>query len=161
MDRPTAPPPLLSRRGALALGLAAAAAALVLLSLTSAPPPYDGGSLAAAEAHRRAAEGQVLLIDIRTPDEWRATGVPEGAYPLDMRREDFAATLQTLADRHPGTPVALICATGGRSARLAADLTEAGLTGVLDVPEGMLGSKAGPGWLAEGLPVRAPAADPG
>ena len=160
MDDKTAPPSLLSRRGALALGLAALVGAVLLLDPGSAPP-YAGGTLSVAEAHRRAATGEVLLIDIRTPDEWRASGVPEGGYPLDIRREDFAVALQDLARRHPGTPVALICATGGRLARLAADLTEAGLTGVLDVPEGMHGSKAGPGWLAEGLPVRAPAADPG
>jgi hypothetical protein len=35
-------------------------------------------------------------------------------------------------------------------------LASAGFTDVLDVPEGMLGSGAGPGWIASALPLRAP-----
>lgn len=32
-------------------------------------------------------------------------------------------------------------------------LRAAGFTQIIDVPEGMLGSGAGPGWLKRGLPV--------
>jgi hypothetical protein len=50
-------------------------------------------------------------------------------------------------------PVALICATGGRTSWLGPRLAEADFE-VLNVAEGMMGSAHGKGWLASGLPVR-------
>ena len=97
-----------------------------------------------------------MLIDIRRPDEWARTGIGEGAAPLDMRREDFIAQLQILAGGKTDQPIALICARGVRSRRLSERLTAAGFSQILDVPEGMLGSGAGPGWLRTGLPVVKP-----
>ena len=104
-------------------------------------------------AHAQALAGDILLVDIRRPDEWARTGSGEGANRLDMRREDFIDALLTLTDGKPDQPVALICARGVRSARLSNRLAEAGFTNLIDVPEGMLGSGAGPGWLKRGLPV--------
>ncbi len=112
-----------------------------------------GRTLSAAEAHRLAEAGQIVLVDIRRPDEWAATGSPASGHRLDMRREDFTQRLQELTDGATDRPVALICARGVRSSRLANRLTEAGFTDVIDVPEGMLGSSAGPGWVRAGLPV--------
>ncbi|AXI57068.1 hypothetical protein SuNHUV7_22630 (plasmid) [Pseudoseohaeicola sp. NH-UV-7] len=105
-------------------------------------------------AHDAAVRNEILLIDIRRPDEWALTGIPAPAVAIDMRRPDFAAQLQRLNAEYPDRPVAVICARGVRSRRLAASLMEAGFAGVLDVPEGMLGSGAGPGWMARRLPVR-------
>ncbi|MEX0285372.1 MAG: rhodanese-like domain-containing protein, partial [Paracoccaceae bacterium] len=98
--------------------------------------------------------GEILLVDIRTPREWHATGIGEGAHPLDMRRDDFETALAQLTGGNRDAPVALICARGVRSARLSNRLTEAGFTQIIDVPEGMLGSAAGPGWVRAGLPVQ-------
>ena len=50
-------------------------------------------------------------------------------------------------------PIALICATGGRSGQLLRALKRAGYTGYIDVSEGMLGSPLGAGWIARGLAV--------
>lgn len=119
------------------------------------PEDFAGGALTVAEAHAQATEGKVLLIDIRRPDEWRTTGIGEGAHPLDMRREDFAEALAGLAEGDRNRPIALICARGVRSARLANRLSEAGFGNIIDVPEGMLGSRAGPGWVRSDLPVTA------
>ena len=41
-------------------------------------------SLSADRAHRQARDGRILLLDIRTPGEWRKTGVPDGAVALTM-----------------------------------------------------------------------------
>jgi len=118
------------------------------------PQDYAGGRLSVKEAHHQAVSGDILLVDIRTPREWQATGIGTGAHPLDMRREDFEQVLAQLVDGNRDAPVALICARGVRSARLSNRLTEAGFTNVIDVPEGMLGSAAGPGWVRAGLPVQ-------
>lgn len=116
-------------------------------------PAASGAALAVEQAYAQATQGRVLLVDIRRPDEWRRTGVAAGAVPLDMRRGDFEQALDELAQGDRNRRIALICARGVRSAHLSNRLTQAGFTQVLDVPQGMLGSSAGPGWLAQGLPV--------
>ncbi|MEX0304920.1 MAG: rhodanese-like domain-containing protein [Leisingera sp.] len=141
-----------TRRFALLGGIAAAAAAGVWWQRRQ-PPDHDHPRLTAAEAFAAAWEGEVTLVDIRTPQEWRSSGVPVGSHQIDMRREDFIAALQAAAGPDPAAPVALICARGVRSARLTLALAKAGFTNVVDVPEGMLGSSAGPGWIAGNLPV--------
>ncbi|MBF9044119.1 rhodanese-like domain-containing protein [Rhodobacterales bacterium HKCCE4037] len=110
-------------------------------------------SLSVREAHVQALAGEVLLVDIRRPDEWAGTGSAASGHRLDMRREDFTDALLALAEGDRSARIALICARGVRSSRLANQLAAAGFTNVIDVPEGMLGSAAGPGWIREGLPV--------
>ncbi|WP_299283658.1 rhodanese-like domain-containing protein [uncultured Tateyamaria sp.] len=111
------------------------------------------GTLSTPDAHSAAVSGDIVLIDIRRPDEWETTGVGEGAIPIDMRRDDFTDALLVETAGRTDTPVALICARGVRSRRMSRQLSEAGFTTIIDVPEGMLGSGAGPGWLKRGLPT--------
>ena len=144
---------LLSRRKLLALGGAATlgvgAYSAFRLSLARAAvaeimsPPV---ALAAAAA------GEILIVDIRRPEEWARTGVAEHAVAIDMREDDFLARLAA-ARASDTQPVAVICARGVRSARLTRRLDSAGIGPIIDIPEGMLGSAAGPGWLARGLPL--------
>ncbi len=112
-----------------------------------------GAQISATEAHRRLTAGEILLVDIRRPDEWARTGTADGAIRLDMRREDFAEALLDATGGDRGASVALICARGVRSARLANQLSAAGFEAIIDVPEGMLGSPKGAGWIAERLPL--------
>ncbi|MGC1497006.1 MAG: rhodanese-like domain-containing protein [Sulfitobacter sp.] len=114
------------------------------------------GTLSAPDADKAVSTGALVLVDIRRPDEWADTGLPKGAVPIDMRRDDFPQALLAALGGDKDYPVALICARGVRSSRISARLSEAGFTKVLDVSEGMLGSRAGPGWLARGLPVTQP-----
>lgn len=109
--------------------------------------------LSPPEVHAAALSGDLLLIDIRRPDEWARTGLGEGAIPLDMRREDFEAALLELVNGDRSRIVAVICARGVRSRRMTELLYGAGFSRIIDVPEGMLGSGAGPGWLKRGLPT--------
>lgn len=118
--------------------------------------PFDGATIDPPTAHQMAVAGNLLLIDVRRPDEWAATGIGEGANPLDMRRDDFVQALTDLAGGDKSRQIALICARGVRSNRVAQRLIDAGFTRIIDIPEGMLGSDAGPGWLQRGLPVRQP-----
>jgi rhodanese-related sulfurtransferase len=123
------------------------------LFYTAITEDFPGGILTASEAHTKAIAGEITLIDIRRPDEWTKTGSGEGAHRIDLRVDDFAALVQAAADGDLNAPIALICARGVRSARTSNQLIDAGFTNIIDVPEGMLGSAAGPGWLARGLPV--------
>ncbi len=149
-DTPTRRAMLLAGAGTLALG------SYGYVTFARPTLPEGAQALEVGRAHREAAQGSLLLVDIRRPDEWQRTGTPEHGHPIDMRRDDFVATLDHLVDGDRTTPVALICARGVRSARMSAHLVAAGFTRVIDVPEGMLGSTAGPGWLRAGLPVVRP-----
>lgn len=133
---------------------AAIAAGFAIRQYRLIPEDHNGSRISVADAHEQAVDGRVLLVDIRTPREWRASGIGEGAVPLDLRREDFVDVLTQMTGGDQAAPVALICARGVRSARLSNRLIEAGFTNIIDVPEGMLGSAAGPGWVRAGLPVR-------
>ena len=114
----------------------------------------DGDSrITAPDALAAVEAGAITLVDIRRPDEWALTGIGRGARPLDMRRGDFEAALLELVKGDRTAPIALICARGVRSRGMAKRLAQAGFTHVIDVPEGMMGSGAGPGWIARGLPV--------
>lgn len=105
------------------------------------------------EALSAAASGAILLVDIRRPDEWQSTGIAEPAVPIDLRDSDFIDQLRA-ARQSNSQPIAVICARGVRSARMTRRLAEANIGPIIDIPEGMLGSNVGPGWLARGLPVR-------
>ncbi|WP_227268867.1 rhodanese-like domain-containing protein [Roseobacter weihaiensis] len=147
-------PPRLSRRGIVLLGVAGLATSGAIAAQWFNILAENGGTaLSPPDAHQAALSGAVLLIDIRRPDEWRRTGLGEGAVPIDMRRPDFEEALlqHTQGDRQ--RPIALICARGVRSRHLSARLLAAGYTQIIDVPEGMLGSGAGPGWLRRDLPL--------
>ncbi|WP_050603320.1 rhodanese-like domain-containing protein [Ruegeria sp. 6PALISEP08] len=143
-----------TRRWVLIGGGVALAAGFAIREIRLIPEDHGGERISVETAHEQARKGRILLVDIRTPREWRASGIGEGAAPLDMRREDFVEALQQLTGGQLDAPVALICARGVRSARLSNQLIAAGFTQIIDVPEGMLGSAAGPGWVRAGLPVR-------
>lgn len=143
----------LSRRTLLSLGTAAAIGAGGYFALTPDHVATDSSiTLTPPEALAAAAAGDILLVDIRRPDEWRRTGVAEHAVLIDMRTDNFAAQIKT-ARRSQTQPVAVICARGVRSARVTQALIDAGLEPILDIPEGMLGSSDGPGWLKRDLPT--------
>jgi rhodanese-related sulfurtransferase len=141
---------MLARRKFLAISAFGFGATIASASFRSA---FAEGVLSAAEAYRRAAAGSITLIDIRQPDEWAETGSGVSAKRLDMRRDDFETVLGSLVGGNRDAPIALICARGVRSSRLSRRLREAGFTNIIDVPEGMLGSYAGKGWIARELPL--------
>jgi hypothetical protein len=58
-----------------------------------------GPTLSAPEAFTKAQAGEITLIDIRTPREWRQTGVAEGALTIDMTKKTFAINSVSDKDR--------------------------------------------------------------
>jgi len=143
--------PQLTRRVFLGTALAVTVSSVAWSEINKFP--FKGDAIDPKAAHDLAVKGKLTLIDIRRPDEWARTGSGEGAHRLDMRRKDFITALDGIMGGDRSKPVALICATGVRSNRTSQRLKNAGFTHVIDVPEGMMGSKAGPGWLKRNLPV--------
>lgn len=109
--------------------------------------------LSAQDAHAQMQAGELILIDLRTPEEWQETGVAAGAWPMDMRAAEFGGWLMATIAKNPEKQVAIICRSGGRTGRMMALLAQNDIEGVLDVSEGMLGGRSGPGWVSTGLPV--------
>ena len=105
------------------------------------------------EAHERSRAKEVILVDIRRPEEWADTGVAEGAIKLDMTSPVFEARLAGLRADYPGKPIAIICRTASRTRHVQDVLGKRGWTGIVDVRGGMLGDGISKGWLDEGLPV--------
>lgn len=97
-------------------------------------------------------EKGVTVVDVRTPAEWRETGVIAGsklitAFDSHGRfKPVFPAQIEAAAK--PDQEVAIICWTGNRSAVISRALTEqAGYTRVYNVLGGIRR------WIAAGRPV--------
>ena len=125
--------------------------------LLFAATAFANPDLAAPEAAAQVGAGKITLIDIRTPPEWKETGVAKGAKRINMLHPQGApgfvgAVLEEVkGDR--SAPIALICRTGNRTTQVQRYLQAQGFTNVYNVKEGMAGSGAGPGWIKRGLPV--------
>ena len=148
-------PARMTRRGFGVLGAAALVGGTVFAArwFNITADASAEGMLSTPDAHAAAVAGEITLVDIRRPDEWSRTGLGEGAVPIDMRRDDFIDALLAQTGGRADVPVALICARGVRSRKMTQRLLAGGFTTIIDVPEGMLGSGAGPGWLKRELPT--------
>ncbi|AKU13847.1 hypothetical protein AzCIB_3954 [Azoarcus sp. CIB] len=137
-----------------------AVAAAILLPLS--PVHAQQGAvpeITPAEAQAQAKAGKITLIDVRTPEEWRETGVAPGATPINLYHpggaEGFVKEVVARVGGKRDTPIAFICRSGNRSGQAQRLLAAQGFTNVYSVREGMSGSTAGPGWIRSGLPVEA------
>lgn len=123
--------------------------AMMLATIASAETPV----LSAPDVAQQVATGEMILLDIRRPREWAQTGVAQGAWPVSMHDRDFPDHLRAILAQHDPSDIALICATGGRTAYITDILEQNGIAGVADVSEGMFGNGTNAGWIARGLPV--------
>jgi rhodanese-related sulfurtransferase len=118
----------------------------------------SGPSIKPADAHAKALAGELVLVDVRTPNEWLETGIPSSAHSITMHQDPnkFLAEVMDKLGGDKSKPLAIICRTGARTTMLQGQLLQIGFSNVLNVTEGMLGGFAGPGWRKAGLPTRMP-----
>jgi rhodanese-related sulfurtransferase len=120
-----------------------------MMGMADVAPP--GTTVTPAEAHRRQAEG-TLLIDVRHAPERAQLGAPAGAAWIDWTGDAraFIAATSSLTGGDTTRPIALICRSGIRSGHAQAALQGAGYADVVNVVGGF---DAGPeNWRASGLP---------
>ena len=115
-------------------------------------------TISARKALDGARSGDLTLVDVRSPQEWRKTGLPQGAEAVTIHGAEglpgFVAAIRERLGGRRDQPIAVICATGARSTAASRALRAAGFTRVLNVREGFFGNRAdGPGWLRSGLPT--------
>lgn len=114
-------------------GLAAVGAGLLLPSLGGAENistlTLSGEALASAE--------DIVLVDIRRAEEWKQTGVIEGAHLVTYAgAQDFLAKVGPLVGK--GQKLALICRSGNRTSQAARQIAPLVDFEVIDVAGGML-----------------------
>jgi rhodanese-related sulfurtransferase len=107
---------------------------------SAAPAPLSG-TIPAAELAARLARGQVVLVDVRTPEEF-AAGHIAGAVNLPLDGFDPKAL-----PREAGKETVLYCRSGRRSAAAAEQIVAAGLSPTRQLEGGILS------WEAAGLPL--------
>jgi len=121
-------------------------------------------AMTARNAWGQAAAGKLTIVDIRSPREWRASGVARGAWKITIHGERrMSGFLEMLLARTMGDRtrrITLICAGGGRSNHTLQFLRKKGFTNVTHIAEGMLGRSVfrggGKGWINHGLPTEQP-----
>ena len=116
---------------------------------------YAQEILSARQALEQVQAGEIVLLDIRTPQEWKQTGIASVAITLSMHEPGFIQGLDKIRQENAGKKIALICATGGRSIFLQGELKKRGLGDTINISEGMMGNDRDAGWIKRGLPVKA------
>ena len=129
------------------------ATALATITVPGLARSQDAEIWSASAAYDSLVEDRIRIIDVRSREEWVETGVARGAWPISLHEARFSERLFAAKAIAEVRPIALICATGGRSGYVLRSLRNAGYKGYIDISEGMLGSKRGPGWIAAGLPT--------
>ena len=128
-------------------------AALTLLVLAAVTFSACGGSGTATDQALRTVdagtaaevldEGQAVLLDIRTPEEF-AAGKIAGSVNIDFYAADFAAQLDELA---MDTTYVVYCRSGNRSGAAMKTFEDLGFESIYEVDGGIVE------WSAAGLPV--------
>lgn len=129
-------------RGMLTRALFCAAFCLLLHAWAGAAQARDIDTREAAALLHSPPQG-LLILDVRTPDEFRQGHLP-GARNMDF----FGARFDLEAAALPREqPVLLYCRTGRRSAEAAETLKQAGVRTILHMNQGI------EAWQADGLPL--------
>ena len=103
--------------------------------------------LSPSEAARRVAAGEAVLVDVREPSEWTATGVAEPAVLLPM--SDFNGNRKLwkpFLEKNANKKLILYCRSGHRSGLVAKKLAAEGRT--------VANAGGFSAWKSAGLPIR-------
>lgn len=92
-----------------------------------------------------------ILIDVRSPSEWRQTGIPVTAHTVSMDDPQFLARVAEITGGNSAQRIAVISQLGIRSSQARETLRAAGYTNVTSITGGVIGPE---GWIDSDLPVR-------
>ncbi len=100
----------------------------------------------------------IIILDIRTANEWKTTGIIPNSILISMHdenfleRKDFVKELKKVLSGNDDKSFALICASGSRSKVVTDFLLKEGYKNISHIPDGILG-KQNDGWLFKGYPL--------
>lgn len=105
-------------------------------ALTEKPAAPKHRNIDSKALHDMMANGEIQILDVRTPGE-TAQGIVPGAKVVDINDPEFLSKVKEVID--PAKPVAVYCAMGGRSRRAANQMQSDGFAEVLNVSDGYNG----------------------
>ena len=128
---------------------------------TSTPPPKQTliNDINPTEAWKLQQSNKLLIIDVRTIQEWKETGVIPGSILVNMHdenfyeRSNFIEEILNLIGDNKATPIGVICGSGARSSLTRDALNNIGYTNVLNISQGIMG-KNKKGWIELNLPLK-------
>ncbi len=138
-----------TRAAGIALGIAFALTGTACSTTTDAPqvaaqaPAFAGQHVGAAEFAAAAAEPGVMIVDVRTPEEY-AAGHIAGAVNIDINSTDFAGLVSAL---DPAKDYAVYCHSGNRSRSAMTAMAGMGYANTVGLDGGI------PAWTAAGYDV--------
>lgn len=108
--------------------------AVIFLKFSGGSSGYEKRAMTVAEMKAQNA----LIVDIRGADEWRDTGVIEGAKLVTFKDAD--GFLKAIGkELTPGRPLVLVCRSGNRSSAAAAALVGKVANPIISANGGMSG----------------------
>ena len=130
----------------------------LILILGISAPSMAASIVSAGIAAVAAENGETTIVDVRSPNEWRRTGIAAGAQTVTIHNhlgiKGFVKAMERAVAGNKHRSLSLICAAGVRSAQAYRILTAAGFTNLKNIAEGMTGHPvSGPGWIKHGLPI--------
>lgn len=114
--------------------------------------------LSLEEALNQYEKGNILIIDVRTSNEWKMTGIIPDSILINMHddnhqeRKEFLEELKKELSLNQNKNIAFICASGARSKIVSDFLINEGYKNIFHIPDGILG-KQNNGWLFQGYPI--------
>lgn len=141
--------------------LAFALSLIMLAGCSQAEPSQPAHTLKSApeiisapDAHMAVQAGSAIVVDVRTPSEWRRTGIADNAVGISLQDKALVSKVLDAANGSHIAHIIVMCRTGRRSATAADILRENGFTNVSNLRESFAGNATdGPGWKARGLPI--------
>ena len=104
---------------------------------------------------------EMIIIDVRTVNEWKETGVIPGSLLVNKHdsnfseKKNFLKEIENTISNNSDKKIAIICASGGRSSITMKALISKGYENIYNVSGGIAGkpSENYPGWLNLKLPL--------
>ncbi len=117
----------------------------LLMSVACSSPQETGFKRLSTEAFAGYIQNNnVQLVDIRTEGE-TSQGIIEGALVIDFYSPEFLDKIEAL---DKSRPIAIYCASGGRSAKAATQIQTMNFESIVELKEGYKG------WVYDGFPVK-------
>ena len=110
------------------------------------------------EAHSLYINKNLTIIDVRTINEWKMTGIIPTSILINMHddkyqeRKGFVTEITKILLEYQDKNVAFICASGARSKIITDYLVNKGYKNIYHIPDGIMG-KQNDGWLFNGYPL--------
>ena len=110
------------------------------------------------EAHSLYMNKNLTIIDVRTINEWKMTGIIPTSILINMHddkyqeRNGFVTEITKILLEYQDKNVAFICASGARSKIITDYLINKGYKNIYHIPDGIMG-KQNDGWLFNGYPL--------